>query len=274
MYRLNQILMDEEFDDLPTGEGEGGESEASSPFLGDLSEQDVLERLGLVNDLPGQVRGVEERLTGALTPLQQQLQELQAARAQQPAFSPKLDAVNAVLKEYDPTLAEKLGPALAQALQDSFSYSPLDGDALRPHIEPMLGELRSQFETEHAITVLDSLGFDPDSVVNREDVNQPATDLQKDFLKWYGALDVPTRRALAPGEGEDKGPISPLAYARAMQKFAKWRGKQIQDKGEEAGNAARRLAGASSISSQSRSEPRRGPRTEADGFYSVFKEAG
>jgi hypothetical protein len=112
---------------------------------------------------------------------------------------------------------------------------------LEPHISPMLQQAQSQMAEQMIPTLLESLPFDVNTIVNRDGADPdkvlaPQTDLQKDFAQWWEQADAPTREALT---------TVGFPYVQALQRFGKWRAERLRGKGEAAGAASARLTGAS-----------------------------
>lgn len=267
---LNQSKYLEELDgegnDLPGGEA--SEDETPSYLFGDVTADEATERWNYVRELPNHLRGLESRVGEAVNPVMEQLRAVQERLGTQPAFEPKLDAVQKVLQDYDPKLAEALVPALTEALTGSFSTTPLGPEALEPHVSPMLGKMRESMVEEMLPVLFDSLPFDANAIVERDpqgNVAPPKTELQKEFATWWEQADAPTRNAL--------GTLG-LPYVQALQKFGKWRADRIRIKGDAAGAASARLSGAaqSRVAGQRQESSGSELRTEEDGYRDYFKK--
>lgn len=252
------------------GENGGGETEAPAYLFGDVTPDEASQRFGYLRELPEQLRGLESRVRESVDPVTAQLTALQEQMGTQPVFDPKFEKVQAALHDYDPKLAEALLPALLEDLKGSMSITPLSPDILAPHINPMMQAQQQQMVEQVIPSLLDSLPFDANGVVNRDPQNPdsvlPAkTALQKDFETWWEQADVPTR--------EDLGTIG-IPYVQALHRFGKWRADHLRGKGKAAGEASARLSGAEQTSTGGGSRPTtsRQLRTEADGFNSVFKK--
>ena len=273
-FDLRKILRDEfdgEGEDLggaPTPDG-NGESEEPSYLFGDVTADEAAEQFGWLRSLPSQLREMEERTSGAVSPVMEQLKSLSEQIGSQPAFNPTLEKFSAALKEYDPDKADGLIAALKEDLSGSFNSTPLSAEVLQPLISPMLQQQQEAMVNQFLPSLIDLLPFDANSIVNRDPANpdnvlEPKTDLQKDFAKWWEQADAPTRKAL--------GTLG-LPYFGALQKFGKWRAELIRKKGEAAGEASARLGNAAQKPAGSRRAPTSGGlRTEADGFAAIFSE--
>lgn len=249
--------------------GEEGSAETPDYFIGELTQDQVLERLNSSADFPESMRGLESRVTAQVNPIMERLGALQEQLGTQQKFEPNLDRIKAVLSEYDPALAEKFLPALMEDLAGSMSSAPFDVEALAPHINPMLQQMQHDQMAMMVPALLDKLPFDAEAVVNRDPADgskilEPSTDLQKEFKTWWDHLDAPTRAALGNYD---------IGYARAMHTFGKWRAGRLKGKGEAAGDASTRLSASRQIRTGGRrQQPQSRLETESDGFQSVFKE--
>lgn len=247
--------------------GEAVSEETPSYLFGDVTSDEATERFGYLRELPDHLRGLESRVGDAVSPVFDQLTALQEKIGSQPVFEPKMERFAAALKEYDPKFAEAALPALLEDLKEAMSVTPLGPEALSPHIQPMLQQAQQTILDQVVPTMLDSLPFDPDAIVNRDPANsdsvlEPSTDLQKDFSKWWEQADAPTRKAL--------GTIG-IPYVQALQRFSRWRTEQIRMKGKAAGEASARLSGATQKSTGGRRNTSSNQlETEADGFNSIF----
>lgn len=257
--------------DPSLGEGEGeveSGAEEQSYLFGDVTSDEAAERFSYLRELPDQLRGLESRVNGAVSPAMEMLQGLQEKIGSQPAFDSKLERVQKVLSEYDPKLAESLMPALLEDLQGAIHSTPIGSEMLEPHISPMLQQTQNQILEQVVPTLLDSLPYDANAIVNRDpqDSNKvlpPTTDLQKDFEKWWEQSDAPTRDALS---------TVGLPYVQALQKFGKWRAERLRGKGEAAGAASARLTGAAQrTTGGARGSSTRKLVTEEDGYKAYLE---
>ena len=90
------------------------EVEEQSPYLRDLTEDDVYSRLQRVSEFPEYINGVESRFNGNFLQLQERLTGLEKSLGSRTSFN--TDKLKKVLEEYDPKLAEVLVPALIEAV--------------------------------------------------------------------------------------------------------------------------------------------------------------
>lgn len=256
-----------ESEDNVAGEAPADES-ASEYLFGDVTSEEAVDQFGYIRDLPEHLRGLESRVSDTINPVMEQLTALQEKMGSQPAFDPKLEKFGNALRDYDPKLAEAVLPALIEDLKSSLAMTPLGPEMLAPHVGPMLEQTQQRVIDQLLPSMLDSLVFDANGIVNRDPQNPdsvlaPQTELQKDFAKWWEHTDAPTRKAL--------GSLG-VPYYQALQKFGKWRAGHMRSKGEAAGAASARLSGAAQDSRGGQREAAsRKLETEADGFNSVFK---
>lgn len=228
-------------------------------FVGEYTQDDVSSYLGQVKELPSRLRELESGFRGAVSPLEAKLTEMQSKFGTQPVFEPKFEKTLAKLTEYDPRLGELLKDALAEDMRSSFAINPLDRTALEPHVGPMLQELQSQLSNELANTVLRTLPFDVNGVVNRDEFGKalpPTTDLQKGFQQYWDQAPLRVQEALTtPG----------LGFAQAMTEFSKWYAARTKGQGAAAGEASARLASGRQPGKGLRAVPA-GPKDESQAF--------
>lgn len=250
---------------------DGGETpvvdEIPAPFIGDLDEASVLERLRTAGELPDRLSAMEGRVNEQVGPLLSRLEEIQKGLGQRVAFEPKFEKLAQALDGYDPKLKELLLPALMDDLKGSLNINQLDGSALEPHVSPMMQQALQQREEALTETLLGMLPFGLDDVVARDEqgkVLDPKTDIQRDFKAWWELQDGRTRESL---KGYNVGLFG------ALQRFSKWREKRMQEKGEQAGAKVTRLAAGQQPSAAGRRAQPAEPKPEAafdDGFMRVM----
>ena len=228
-----------------------------SPYLRDLSEDDVYSRLQRVTEFPEYLNGVESRFNGNFSQLQERISGLEKSLGSQTSFN--ADKLKKVLEEYDPKLAEVLVPALVEAIK----VSPLDEATLRPHLDPISNQLTETFGQQLVLSV-----YPPETL---EEIIPPvkngkfAPDGQrhKDFIEWYSQQGYQTQQALlnfgAP-------------YVNALRKFESWEQSKNQDKARNAGNKSSRLAQGQVPTSQSRRTRDAGAQSAEDAFLAAFNE--
>jgi hypothetical protein len=133
---MSNPLMNEEEEIDPNAElGEEGEGEVI-PYLRDLTEDDVYERLGRVNEFQPQLSAMESRLNGGVNDIASRLDAYEKGLPTQAAFDG--EKLIKGLEAYDPRLAEVLVPLL----QEAFQVSSLNENTLRPHLDPMQDSMR------------------------------------------------------------------------------------------------------------------------------------
>lgn len=232
-----------------------------------------------LSDLRASVSAMEGRFGEQLSPLQQQLQQMQRSFASRTAVEvpdDKLAAIEALFTSYDPKF-EGVGELLKDLLTSSVSSQPLSADSIRPLIADDLAELQYETATARMDAMMDKLQFNMAELDAEGWTENPQTDGQKLFLKWWDRQDQATRTALTAKRNPERGdfrPSSPLAFAKAMSAFDQFYRTQTAQSSQSAGDASRRLAGATQTRSSGRSTPGGSQlRTEADGFASVFKAA-
>lgn len=267
--------------ELDEGEGGGGggeaplnEGEAPEYLVGNYTADDVASRLGQVSDLHEQLNALEGRFGERLNPLTESLQSLQQAIGQRTAVTPSPEVIaklNALFTSYD-TKFDGVGELLGELLTSSVSQEPLSAEALRPLIDPLLGDRDYQHATRWLDAIEPHLGYSIDDLANLDPAN-PQTDTQKLFLQFWDRSNQATRDALT-SRRQDGSVADPYAYGKALQAFGAFHRAQIQEKTESAGASATRLATGRQTQSAGRPNPSGGRlRTEAEGFASVFKNA-
>lgn len=190
------------------GDGEGdGDGEIIPPYLRDLSEDDVYERLGRVNEFQPQMTAMESRLNGGVNGLSSRLDAYEKGLPTQAAFDG--EKLIKGLEAYDPKLAEVLGPLL----QDAFQVNSLDENTLRPHLDPMQDAMR-QYVGEQLVMS----AYSPEAIAEiipavKDGRFMPEGQRQKDFADWYGQQGYESQQALLSFGAP---------YINALRKFEKW----------------------------------------------------
>ena len=184
-----------------------GEEQQVQPYLRDLTEDDVYDRLTRVTQYPDQLRALESRLFGSMGPISEKLQRLEKSVGTQVGFDPS--KLEKVLQEYDPILAEKLVPALKEALR----VNPLDEATLSPYLNPVQENMQGWMGEQIVLASYDpeEIGeMIPDVVDGRWN---PTTQRHKDFIDWFAVQGLHTQQALQKfGAG----------YVRALKRFEKY----------------------------------------------------
>ena len=242
--------------------GEGGEGDdddpAPSPFLRDLTEDDVYERLSRVNELPTQLSAIESRVSGGVNSLAERLAAYEKGLPTQAAFD--VDKLTKGLEDYDPKLAEVLGPLL----QDAFKVNALDETTLRPHLDPIQEQLKNYVGEQLVMSA-----YSPEAIA---EIIPPVVDgrfmpegqRQKDFAEWYGQQGYDTQQALLSFGAP---------YVNALRKFEKWEKDRNGRKAAAAGSAQDRLDKGRVPASQHRKPAQPKKQTAEDAFEAGFEEA-
>ena len=244
-----------EYEDNSTPDGSGAEE--VTPFLRDLSEDDVYSRLQRVSDFPEHISGVESRFNGNLSQLQERLLGLEKSLGSRTSFNS--DKLKKVLEDYDPKLAEILIPALSEAIQTS----PLDEAALRPYLDPALSKLTEAYGQQLVLSV-----YPPESL---EEIIPPVQNgkfapegqRHKDFIEWYSQQGYQTQQSLLSFGAP---------YVNALRKFEAWEQGRKQEKTRSASDKTSRLAQGQVPTSQSRRTRDAGAQSSQDAFLAAFEE--
>lgn len=233
------------------------ELEEVSPFLRDLSEDDVYSRLQRVSEFPEHINGIESRFNGNLSQLQERLVGIEKSLGSRTSFN--ADKLKKVLEDYDPKLAEILIPALSEAIQ----VSSLDEATLRPYLEPVSNKLTEAFGQQLVLSV-----FPPETL---EEIIPPVQNgkfapegqRHKDFIEWYSQQGYQTQQALLSFGAP---------YVNALRKFEAWEQGKKQEKARSASNKSSRLAQGQVPTSQSRRTRDAGSQSSQDAFLAAFEE--
>lgn len=243
---------------LPEGEGEGEDGgEEPSPYLRDLSEDDVYSRLQRVAEFPDFINGIESKFNGNFSQLQERLVGLEKSLGSQTSFD--ADKLQKVLELYDPKLAEVLVPALMEAIK----VSPLDEATLRPHLDPISNKLTESFGQQLVLSV-----YPPETL---EEIIPPVKDgkfapegqRHKNFIEWYSQQGYQTQQSLLSFGAP---------YVNALRKFETWEQSKKQDKTRSAAGKSSRLAQGQIPTSQNRRTRDAGMQSSEDAFLAAFDE--
>jgi len=264
MFKKLNVLMNEfeEGADLggeSLGTPEGGEPDGSDPsyWFRDLTEDDAYDRFNQVKQFPQQLSALESRVFGSMGPVMARLKGLESSIPTRASLN--TEKLAAVLKEYDPALAEKLVPAF----QEAFQVAPLDENALRPHLEPIQEQLQSWVGEQIVLS-----NYSPKQIAEIvPDVVDgkfaPQNQRQKDFVDWYAIQDYETRQALQ-GFGAN--------YVSALRDFEGWEKGKTQERSKTAGDKSSRLAGGQQPTSPGKRGRTAGPQTPEEAFLAGFNE--
>lgn len=220
------------------------EARAVEAFIGDLTAEQVLEKLGRIDSISDDVfEKVSAKVFGKFGEIGQQLKALQDREIR---FDPeKLSK----LKEVDEGVAEALKEDLAEAFQGySFNREELS--------EALYEKLRGESHAEMQISLL---------AINRPD----AAELSKseDFGKWYyGVADQAVRDTFDKWDSGEE--LNAAAMVNAYQQFDSWKADQAK------ATSAKQDAIEKSVESTTRSTapPARRPMTEDEAFAARAKE--
>jgi len=246
----------DEGQNLPEG-GEGEVSTEVSPYLRDLTEDEVYSRLQRVHEFPEHLNGLESRFNGNVSQLQERLDGLQKSLGSRTSFNS--DKLKKVLEDYDPKLAEVLVPALMEAIQ----VSPLDETTLQPYLEPLQSKMSEAFGQQLVLSVYppETLGEIIPPVKNGKFA--PEGQRHKDFVDWYSQQGYQTQQALL---------AFGAPYVNALRKFEAWEQSRKQDKVKAASDKSSRLAQGQVPASQSRRAKDAGVQSPQDAFLAAFNE--
>ena len=239
------------------GVAQDSEVEEQSPYLRDLTEDDVYSRLQRVSEFPNYINGIESRFNGNFSQLQERLTGLEKSLGSRTSFN--ADKLKKVLEDYDPKLAEILVPALTEAIQ----VSPLDEATLRPHLDPISNRLTEAFGQQLVLSV-----YPPETL---EEIIPPVKDgkfapegqRHKNFIEWYSQQGYQTQQALLQFGAP---------YVNALRKFEGWEQSKKQDKTRSASDKSSRLAQGQIPTSQSRRNRDAGAQSAEDAFLAAFDE--
>lgn len=275
---LNDILMNEagDFDGAGGGlgeesGGEGGEfletdgnenvggEETPSPFLRDLTEDQVYDMLNESREFPKRVDAVRDQLFGRMGPVVERQNQLEKALQTRVTFN--ADAVTKALEGYDNgDLAKVLVPALQEALQ----VSPLDETALSPFLGPALEKMQEQMGRQLVLSQYTPQRLT--EIIPEADQNgqfNPQGQLQKDFVDWYAQQGYETQQNLSTFSAE---------YVHAMRNFEEYARQKSEERAKAEKAKASRLNGGRQPSARGRASQTPRLRTRSEGFNSVFEE--
>jgi hypothetical protein len=228
-----------------------------SPFLRDLSEDDVYSRLQRVTEFPEYINGIESRFNGNFSQLQERLLGLEKSLGSRTAFN--ADKLKKVLEDYDPKLAEILIPALSEAIQTS----PLDEAMLRPYLDPISNRLTESFGQQLVLSVYSPEMLEEIIPPVKNGKFAPEGQRHKDFIEWYSQQGYQTQQALL---------TFGAPYVNALRKFESWEQGRKQEKARSASDKSSRLAQGQIPTSQSRRTRDAGTLSGEEAFLAAFEE--
>jgi hypothetical protein len=246
-----------ENEDLDLPEGESPAEEEPSPYLRDLTEDEVYSRLQRVSDFPDHIGGLESRVNGNFSQLQERLSGIEKALGSQTSFD--ATELQKILEAYDPKLAEILIPALSKAIKTS----PLDETALRPYLEPISTQLTEAFGQQLVLSVYPPEILEEIIPPVQNGKFAPEGQRHKDFIEWYSQQGYQIQQSLL---------TFGAPYVNALRKFEAWEQSRKQEKTRSASNKTSRLAQGQVPTSQSRRTRDAGAQTAEDVFLAAFNE--
>jgi hypothetical protein len=237
--------------------GEGGEEEAIPPYLRDLSEDDVYDRLNRVNEFQPQMTAMESRLNGGVNDIGARLSAYEKGLPTQAAFDS--EKLIKGLEAYDPKLAEVLGPLL----QDALKVNALDETTLKPHLDPMQDAMR-QYVGEQLVMS----AYSPEAIAEiipavKDGRFAPEGQRQKDFADWYGQQGYESQQALLSFGAP---------YINALRRFEKWETTRNTQRAATAETKQGQLEGGQVPSGQNRKPAQPTKQTAEAAFLSGFNE--
>lgn len=240
-------------------EGDVGGNEVPPTYLRDLTEDDVYSTLTSAREFPNRLQAAQDRIFGRMGPLVERQNQLESSLNTRVSLDS--DKLMAALAEYDDgSLAKTLVPALQEAL----NINPLDETALKPHLEPIVANLREEFGKQLVLS-----NYTPDelaAIIPEPDENGqlvPKGQKQQDFADWYAQQGYERQQALSAfGPG----------FLQALKAFQGWEKGKIEEREKAAKVKTGRLNGGQQPSAQGKASRTPQLRTESEGFYSVFKE--
>ncbi len=240
------------------GDGGEGEDDPPPPYLRDLSEDEVYDRLGRVNEFQPQMSAMESRLNGGVNSIADRLTAYEKGLPTQAAFD--VDKITKGLEAYDPKLAEVLVPLL----QDAFKVNSLDENTLRPHLDPMQDSMRKYVGEQLVMSA-----YSPEAIAEiipnvKDGRFMPEGQRQKDFADWYGQQGYETQQALLSFGAP---------YINALRGFEKWETTRNKQRADASASKHGQLENGQVPSGQHRKPAQAGKLSDADAFLAGFDEA-
>jgi len=240
--------------EMEGGEGEGVEP---TPYLRDLMEDDVYDRLQRMGEVPDTLRAMEDRLTGTGRDLASRLAKLEKGLPTQPVLN--IEAITKGLEGYDPKLAETLGPLLQEALQ----VTPVGEETLKPFLDQLREDVMEQVGRQLVMSAYSPKALEEIIPQVEEGRFSPQGQRQKDFVSWYEKQGYETQQAL-----QSFGP----GYVQALRAFEAHEKKLTQDRADAAAGKAGRLKEGTQPSSQDRRAPAPKQKTPEELFLEGIAE--
>jgi len=251
-----EIQLDEDGNPI-AGAGE----EEVPPYLRDLTEDDVYDRLTRVNDFPSQLNGLESRFNGGVNDLTQRVANIEKATPTQTSFD--VDKLTKGLEAYDPKLAEVLVPLL----QDAFKVSAMDENTLRPYFDDANGKMKDWAGEQLVMSA-----YSPETLAEiippvQDGKFTPEGQRHKDFISWYSQQGYQVQQSLLSFGAP---------YINALRSFERWEQKKNKGRATTSQGKTDRLVNGQMPTSQHRKtpQPKQASLDEAlaDGFNEAFKE--
>lgn len=230
-------------------------------YLRDLTEDDVYNRLGQVNEFPNHLNAIESRFNGGMTEFNDRLTGLEKSVPTQVGFDS--DALSKGLEAYDPKLAEVLVPLL----QEVFKVSALDENTLRPHLDTVQSGMKGYVGEQIVASAYSPETLNEIIPTVTDGKFAPEGQRQKDFVDWYSQQGYQTQQALL---------TFGAPYVNALRSFENWEGTRNSGRATDAKNKTDRLAKGQMPTSQHRRTPKVKTISDdeafANGFNEVFNE--
>ena len=236
---------------------EGGEEEIP-PYLRDLTEDDVYDRLTQVSDFPGQLNGLESRFNGGVNDLTQRIANMEKATPTQTSFD--VDKLTKGLEAYDPKLAEVLVPLL----QDAFKVSAIDENTLRPFLDDVSSKMNSSMGEQLVMSA-----YSPETLAEiippvQDGKFTPEGQRHKDFISWYSQQGYQTQQSLLSFGAP---------YINSLRSFERWEQKKNKGRATTAQGKTDRLVNGQMPTSQHRKTPQPKEASLDEALASGFNEA-
>jgi len=232
--------------------------ESIPPYLRDLSEDDVYDRLTQVSDFPGQLNGLESRFNGGVNDLTQRVANMEKATPTQSSFD--VDKLTKGLEAYDPKLADVLVPLL----QDAFKVSAMDETTLRPYFDDANGKMKDWAGEQLVMSA-----YSPETLAEiippvQDGKFTPEGQRHKDFIGWYSQQGYQTQQSLLSFGAP---------YINALRSFEHWEQKKNKGRADTSQGKTDRLVNGQVPTSQHRKTPQPKQATLDEALASGFNEA-
>lgn len=243
------------FDEDGVGPEEADEDSSSDStpeyFVGEMTQDDVVNRLNQVSEFPNRLRDLEGSAFGKMSALEQAINSLQRTLPSQAKFDPnKLSRI----AKYDPELAK----AIAEDLQEALSIYSLNDDVLAPYLGKAQRELQDRFNSDLVAAHHGDINeFAP------EDWSNPRTQREKDYVQWYNTVSTWDQQKQLENRG--------VGAVKALNAFKEWEQKKNQERVEAAKGKERRLQSGMQPRGEKTNGKGRKLMTEEEGFLSAFE---